>query len=83
MKLPAKMHLLDDFLLTIESSLDVVPIPETEATSEVTIRDATDRPILRAAIACGADVLVTGDKDFLEANVHAPRIITARRFVQI
>lgn len=40
MKLPAKMHLLDDFLLTMESSLEVVPVPEVEATSEVDIRDA-------------------------------------------
>ena len=40
MKLPAKMRLLDDFLLTMESSLEVVPVPEVEATSEVDIRDA-------------------------------------------
>lgn len=83
MKLPAKMRLLDGFLLTIESSSEVVPVPDVESTSEADIRDAADRPILRAAIACGADVLVTGDKDFLEANVHVPRIITARTFVQM
>lgn len=40
MKLPAKMRLLDDFLLTMESSLEVVPVPEVEPTSEVDIRDA-------------------------------------------
>lgn len=34
------------------------------------IRDVKDRPILRAALATDADILVIGDKDFLEAGIH-------------
>ena len=34
--------------------------------TETQIRDVNDRPILRAAIEAKADVLLTGDKDFLE-----------------
>ena len=44
------------------------------------IRDADNRPILRAAIEAGADILLTGDKDFLESSVTKPRIMTVAQF---
>ncbi len=46
-------------------------------------RDASDRPILRAAVAAHVDILITGDKDFLEAGIATPHIMTAREFVQM
>jgi len=49
---------------------------------ELKIRDIKDRPILRAAIEAGADVLLTGDKDFLESPVTTPKIMTAAQFLQ-
>ena len=39
-----------------------------------------DRPILRAA---NADILLTGDKDFLESGLQYPKIVTASDFVQM
>ena len=42
-----------------------------------------DRPILRAAIYAKADVILTGDKDFLESGLVKPRIMTATEFVKI
>ena len=39
-------------------------LPTDENMSESQVRDADDRPILRAAITAKADVLLTGDKDF-------------------
>ena len=41
-----------------------------------------DRPILRAAIYANADILLTGDKDFLESGLQYPKIVTASDFVQ-
>lgn len=41
-----------------------------------------DRPILRAAIEAKADVLLTGDKDFLESGVKNPKIMTPAEFLQ-
>ena len=41
-----------------------------------------DRPILRAAIHAGADILLTGDKDFLESGILNPKIMTAAEFVK-
>ena len=40
-----------------------------------------DRPILRAAIEAKADVLLTGDKDFLESGVKNPAIMTPAEFL--
>ena len=37
--------------------------------------------ILRAAIHANADVLLTGDKDFLESGLHTPKIMTASDFL--
>ena len=41
------------------------------------------RPILRAAIYANADILLTGDKDFLEYVLQYPKIVTASDFVQM
>ena len=44
-------------------------------------RDPKDAPFLAAALAAGADLLVTGDKDLLEAkNIVATRIVTVAEF---
>ena len=51
--------------------------------SESQIRDADDRPILRAAIAAKADVLLTGDKDFLESGLKKPMIMTPAEFLSM
>ena len=58
----------------------VVSTPANELDDEEKIRDADDRPILRAAIEAGVDILLTGDKDFLESSVAKPKIMTAAQF---
>ena len=40
-----------------------------------------DRPILRAAIYAGADILLTGDKDFLEAGIDYPKCLSPAEFL--
>ena len=42
-----------------------------------------NRPILRVIIEAGADVLLTGDKDFLESGVKHPAIMTPAEFLNI
>ena len=54
---------------------------QEEYHAENKIRDVKDRPILRAAIHANADVLLTGDKDFLESGLHTPKIMTASDFL--
>ena len=81
-KFPNKLAALDRFLATALMTLELVPIPEKEAASEEQIRDVNDRPILRAAIDAGADVLLTGDKDFLDSGVENPMIMTPGEFIR-
>ena len=51
--------------------------------TEKQIRDINDRPILRAAIEAKADILLTGDKDFLDSGVKNPMILTPAEFLNI
>ncbi len=80
-KFPDKTIALDRFLAVAFMTLELVPVPSEEQDAEGQIRDADDRPILRAAIEAGADILVTGDKDFLESGVTKPAILTPSEFV--
>ena len=82
-KFPNKLPALDKFLAIALMTLELVPVPDEEASSEQMIRDADDRPILRAAIMSGADILLTGDKDFLESGITKPRIMSASEFLKL
>jgi putative PIN family toxin of toxin-antitoxin system len=82
-KFPRKIQALEAFLSIALLTLEVVPTPIEEYSSEEKIRDVNDRPILRAAIYAKADILLTGDKDFLESGLHNPQIMTAADFVQM
>lgn len=81
-KFPNRLNSLDRFLSIALMTLELVPIPTEEYSNEEQIRDAADRPILRAAINAKADILLTGDKDFLESGVTHPRIMTAAEFIK-
>ena len=49
--------------------------------AEKLIRDATDQPILNAAILSDVDLIITGDKDFLALDMERPRCITPAAFL--
>lgn len=68
-------------MFTALQSIEVVPTLEEETEAELEIRDVKDRPILRAALDAGADLFLTGDKDFLESSVTDPRIISVSDFL--
>lgn len=81
-KFPHRLTALDKFLSVALLTLELVPVPTDENVSETQIRDVNDRPILRAAIEAKADVLLTGDKDFLESGVKNPAIMTPAEFLK-
>ena len=81
-KFPNRLLSLNKFLSTALPALELIPIPAKEHTSELQIRDKNDRPILRAAIYAKADVILTGDKDFLESGLKKPRVLTPTEFVK-
>lgn len=80
-KFPDKLSALDRFLATALMTLELVPMPTRERDLEVKVRDAADRPILRAAVEARADILLTGDRDFLEAGIEHPSIVTPMTFI--
>nr|WP_242972326.1 hypothetical protein [Lachnoclostridium edouardi] len=81
-KFPHRLADLDKFLSVALMTLELVPSPTDENVSETQIRDVNGRPILRAAIEAKADVLLTGDKDFLESGVKNPAIMTPAEFLK-
>lgn len=81
-KFPMRLASLDKFLSVALLTLELVSIPTDESSAEAQIRDMNDRPILRAALEAKADVLLTGDKDFLESGLKNPKIMTPAEFLQ-
>lgn len=82
-KFPNKISLYEHFISIALLSIELVSIPEEPNIDENSIRDVADRPILRAAIYGKADVLLTGDKDFLESGLTNPKIVTPTEFLDI
>ena len=82
-KFPAKARDLDLFLYRLLFTVELVSTPVSVHDSEAEIRDIKDRPILRTALKANADVLITGDKDFLDSAVTNPIIISAAGFMQL
>ena len=82
-KFPKKTAALEQFLSLALFSLELIPMPSDIHISESLIRDKDDRSILRAAIKCKADILLTGDKDFLESGIENPKILTPSEFLRL
>jgi len=79
-KFPEKIPVLERFLSIAHYDLITLTSEDESSDDEVNIRDIDDRPILRAARKANVDMLVTGDKDFLESSVTNPKIMTAVQF---
>ena len=82
-KFPDCVKELNDFLADILPLIQVVMTPKTRLQGEDTIRDPKDWPILRAALNAHADLLLTGDKDFLEASLSTPRVVSVAEFLDM
>ena len=46
------------------------------------LRDEKDIPVLSDAIYHGVDILLTGDKDFLESGIETPKIISPSELLE-
>ena len=82
-KFPKKIPAMERFLTMALQTLELVQMPETKFEQESSIRDVKDRTILRAAIAAHVDIILTGDKDFLESGLSHPQIKTAAEFINM
>lgn len=80
-KFPKRTMELEAFLFHALQVIRVVPTPREETADESAVRDVKDRPILRAARHAHVDLLLTGDRDFLESGIDDPTIISATDFL--
>ncbi len=84
-KFSGKLAALEAFLTVLLRTVKIIDTPPDEESveMEMSIRDLKDRPILRAALASDAELLLTGDRDFLDSGVTLPRIITPAEFMKL
>lgn len=80
-KFPNKIDSLNKFISTAATSFTIIPTPTEDVPDEVKIRDVKDRPILRATQISNVDILLTGDKYFLESDIKTPIIINPSQFL--
>lgn len=82
-KFPDDIVHLEAFLFVALQTIEVLKTPSEEVSEEHAIRDIKDRPIIRAALAGNVEYLLTGDKDFLEADINNPIIINSTEFIKL
>ncbi len=77
-KFGVSQDLIDDFIWLLHQ--DTV-LAQPAALPRVDLQDTDDLPILGAAIAAGADVLITGDKELLDlGHIEDLEILSPRQF---
>jgi len=81
-KFPQLVSDMEDFIKAAKITVEVVPVPESVHPDETLLRDPDDALILRAAVAANADIIVSGDLDFLESDITYPAIMTPAQFLQ-
>lgn len=84
-KFSHKIHDFESFVSELMLSVKLISTPpdEQQVEEEVVIRDVKDRPILRAAILEDVDIILTGDKDFLESGIEHPQMVTSAEFLSM
>lgn len=63
-------------------SLNIRFCKSTKQAYGISLRDPKDIPVLNDALAYGVDVLLSGDKDFSDANIKKPIIINPTLFYE-
>jgi uncharacterized protein len=74
-RFPDKIGALENFFA--ELRYELVPAPKI---GKMKIKDIKDQPILDAAIIHNVDILITGDKHFLELDPEFLQIITPSEY---
>ena len=82
-KFPDRADDVRVFIYGALSVVEIIKVPETAHPDEAKLRDPDDALILRAALAANADIIISGDLDFLESTIEKPAIMTAAQFVQL
>ncbi|MGN0492214.1 MAG: putative toxin-antitoxin system toxin component, PIN family [Acutalibacteraceae bacterium] len=77
-KFPHKAKDIDNLLQ--QMSFELVYTPSDMEDNLFAIRDKNDYPVLYTAIIEDVDILITGDRDFLDIDIERPEIMTPAQF---
>jgi len=77
-KFPSRHADVDVFLA--ELSFELVPAP---LSPQKLIADPKDAPILNAAIVAEVDIIISGDKHFLELESKRPKVLTVSAYFEL
>ncbi len=77
-RFPNKIDVLDDLFAQMKYELLAAP-----RAGKVIITDVKDQPILNTAITHNVEILVSGDKHFLELGLDTPQIINPTEFKRL
>ena len=82
-KFPQKLDALDRFLVVLATNITIIKVSYDTKDTSLNVRDDNDKPVLRAALQSGSDILITGDKDFLDSEIKIPKIMRAADFYNL
>ncbi|MDR1668529.1 MAG: putative toxin-antitoxin system toxin component, PIN family [Oscillospiraceae bacterium] len=82
-KFPDKIHAFEHFISAALPVVEVIPVPSSKHPDEDKINDPDDRPIYRAAVKSGADIILSGDSHFLKSGLNTPKIMKAAEFLAL
>lgn len=82
-KFPNMLDRMDEFLLYDLDDITVVNTFINSVEEEKLLRDPNDREVLRGAIVSNADILLTGDKDFIDSDISNPKIHNPKSFIEL
>ncbi|MBQ9390001.1 MAG: putative toxin-antitoxin system toxin component, PIN family [Synergistaceae bacterium] len=77
-KAPNLLPYVDDFLAGLQ--YEHIPVADYAG---IQIRDENDQLILNAAIVYDADIILTGDKDFLSLDIEHPKCVPPSDFLKL
>ena len=81
-KFPSKIESSNAFLSILANNITVIKADWRTEDETLDIRDSHDIPVLRAALKGKCDILISGDKDFLESDIKNPKVVTAKEFLE-
>ena len=76
-KFPDMLSDIDALLAKLSFELVSAPLA-----AQKLIDDPKDAPILNAAIVNEVDIIISGDKHFLQLNIAHPKVLTAAKFLE-
>jgi putative PIN family toxin of toxin-antitoxin system len=80
-KFPTKVKDIEKFLTALSYQLEYSP-ENYEGAPLFEIQDDKDYMVLHTAILADVDILITGDKDFMNIEIERPEILTPKEFLE-